>query len=422
MIEEPEAAARAVNPGSATSAATPVQRQGGKGQGQVQVPTMADLANMMFAMANQRPGKGQGKGRTGPGGRGNKFMFRGCWECGAADHSRHQCEKWLKILDKDGRPPAGHKGAKDKAKDAWQKKRSAAKAAKDKAAGLVAALTGAAPAPTTQSGDNTEDEDWTESEDEGNMFGCAFNDRLGGRSWQEVLAGEMSDSDVEDSDEPDPGPREGVRVIRPMPKMPKRQSQSVRRKQANQDRLKSEVVIQSEADLDSQDLIHALPKDEKSLRRIARNKPRLDHLRKGEIWVMADSGSTLHAIDVKKELPDYAHLVRPSQKHRGRSAETACGGKVEIDGELELSGLIGDDAHTITFNDMKVSMPICSLRKIVKAGNVLHIAEDGGHIYNRRTKQKIELHERCGVYFFKFQLFDPVDQTQKRASDFHRPA
>ena len=95
---------------------------------------------------------------------------------------------------------------------------------------------------------------------------------------------------------------------------------------------------------------------------------------------------------------------------------------MEIDGELELSGLIGDENHTITFNDMKVSMPICSLRKIVKAGNILHITEDGGYILNRRTKQRIELHERAGVYFFKFQLHDPVDQVQKTVSDFHRPA
>ena len=209
----------------------------------------------------------------------------------------------------------------------------------------------------------------------------------------------------------------------------KRQSQSVRRKQARLDRStenemhsKTNVVIQSEADLDAQDLIHALPRDEKSLRKIAKRHQPREHLRKGEIWVMADSGSTLHAIDVKKELPGYAHLVRPSRKHRGRSAETACGGRVEIDGELELSGLIGDEAHTITFNDMKVSMPICSLRKIVKAGNILHITEVGGYILNRKTKQKIELHERAGVYFFKFQLHDPVDQVQKTVSDFHRPA
>ena len=100
---------------------------------------------------------------------------------------------------------------------------------------------------------------------------------------------------------------------------------------------KTKVIIQSEADLDSQNIIHALPKDEKALRRIAKTgRPHAEHLRKGEIWVMADFGSTLHVIDVKKELPNFAHLVRPSRRHRGRSAETVCGGGVEMDVELEL--------------------------------------------------------------------------------------
>lgn len=364
---------------------------------------------------------------------------------------------------------------KDKAKEAWQKKRAAAKAAKDKAAGLVAALTGQA--PVVQSGDNTEDEDWSESEEENGMFGCAFNDRLRGRSWRDVLAGDVSDSDAEESDGPDlhfdaahnhlrvgdydpvkaqthvprelipkfddvRGPREGTyvrhlsqnndEVVQALSNFAhsvksRHQSQSARRKQARLDRCAGEahqpVIIQSEADLDAaQDIIQALPRDERSLRKIAKQRPHREHLKKGEVWVMADSGSTLHAIDVKKELPEYAHLVRPSKKHRGRSAETACGGKVTIDGELELSGLIGNDDHTITFNDMKVSMPICSLRKIVKAGNILHIDEVGGYIFNPRTKQKIELHERAGVYFFKFRLHDPVDQLQKPKSSFHRPA
>ena len=129
---------------------------------------------------------------------------------------------------------------------------------------------------------------------------------------------------------------------------------------------------------------------------------------------MADSGSTVHAMDIGKELPKYKHLVRSvSGRRKGKSAETACGGKVGIEGEVELTGEIDGAVHTIPFFDMKVSMPIASMRRTVKAGNDLLITEEGGCITNRQTKQKILLHERCGVYFFKMKLLPPDQQPQK---------
>ena len=142
---------------------------------------------------------------------------------------------------------------------------------------------------------------------------------------------------------------------------------------------------------------------------------------------MADSGSTVHAMDVKKELPRYKHLVRPvPSRKKGRSAETACGGKVEIEGEIDLTGEIDGAMHTIPFYDMQVSMPIASMRRTVKAGNDLLITEEGGCITNRLTKQKIILHERCGVYFFKMTLLSPSQQPQKGSKSstagFHRQA
>ena len=139
---------------------------------------------------------------------------------------------------------------------------------------------------------------------------------------------------------------------------------------------------------------------------------------------MADTGSTLHGISVAKHIPGYEHLVRPcAAKRRGKSAETACGGSVTIDGDIDLTGWIGDDLHTIPFNDMKVSMPIASMRQTIKAGNSLFITDGGGYIKNKATGKKIILHERCGVYFFKLRLLPPAQQQQSdRASGFTRQA
>ena len=71
---------------------------------------------------------------------------------------------------------------------------------------------------------------------------------------------------------------------------------------------------------------------------------------------------------------------------------------------------------------MKVSMPIASMRRTVKAGNDLFITEGGGTITNRKTKSQILLHERMGVYFFKMKILPPkpskVDQKVNRSTGF----
>ena len=78
-----------------------------------------------------------------------------------------------------------------------------------------------------------------------------------------------------------------------------------------------------------------------------------------------------------------------------------------FDGEIDLTGTIDGELRTIPFVDMKVSMPIASMRRTVKQGNDLIMTEDGGIIRNRRTKKVIRLHERQGLYFFKMKLFRP---------------
>ena len=47
------------------------------------------------------------------------------------NHSRHECPQWQRIFDSKGIPPTGHKGAKDRAYEAWKAKKAAAKANKE---------------------------------------------------------------------------------------------------------------------------------------------------------------------------------------------------------------------------------------------------------------------------------------------------
>ena len=146
---------------------------------------------------------------------------------------------------------------------------------------------------------------------------------------------------------------------------------------------------------------------------------------------MADSGSTLHGMNVSKELPNYAHLVAPiPASKKGRGAETASGECVAINGTIDLKGHIDGEAHTVRFNDMPISMPIASMRQTIKKGNDLHITPHGGVIRNRLTGKTIKLHERGGVYFFKMKFLAPhlqddhgaIASPKNRPTGFARPA
>ena len=108
------------------------------------VATIQELYDMVAAMK----GKGKGDRTTAKKGgkskgKGAKFIFRGCWECGAGsegdsrpNHSRHECPQWKRICNSDGVPPAGHQGVKDKALAKWKASRPARTARKVNALGV----------------------------------------------------------------------------------------------------------------------------------------------------------------------------------------------------------------------------------------------------------------------------------------------
>ena len=552
------------------------------------IPTMDDLDKMRKDIVDQihavggsqRGPKGPRKDTKSEGQKKKKkFFFRGCWQCGSLKHSRYECPEWKGVLDKYGKPPAGHMGAKDKALAKWKEERKAKQSQKRhvKALGVD---------------DDDDTEDYTDSEDEDTSRMFSFNHRINAlgvrspsmssteschprsrsrsrepeaanhqalfdsldfegrkhafvsREWDNVkkrftkltdaeardycskmkaavtldhyrtmnqrgefpplsyktvmslmnshtmgqtcerLWGAQSHSvkdakdfwdkhDLNDILEKDSSPSEFTDVKHGTPYKQAIISNSSQSSQANhncfsaleadadddheeisQDNTdflnkfahriwkgkklsqaekkrsnlrRNKVMITKEEDLnlpETRELINALPKSPESIAKLAKYAETIDEkLAPGEILCMADTGSTVHAIDVSKECPQLKHLVRAlPKKKKGRSAETACGGHVEIDGELEITGLIDNELHTIPFYDMKVSMPIASMRRTVKAGNDLCIQPEGGWIKNRKTGKVIKLIERHGVYFFKLQLLPPSQQKQQTDQGFGRPA
>ena len=229
----------------------------------------------------------------------------------------------------------------------------------------------------------------------------------------------LSDSDPDPEADPELNPHP-VTLLNDVAYRLYREKAAARKKAAKAPKApkqKNAVLIKSVADFDrpaAKVLIHALPRDRKSLARLAKLCPEKEEvLGANERWVMADSGSSLHAMDIAKELPGYEHLVCPlPEGKKGRGAETASGDRVEIRGTVSLTGHVDGRLHTVPFNDMKTTMPIASMRQTVKKGNDFHIISEGGIIRNKKTGGTIKLHERGGVYFFKMKFLPPSEQIQ----------
>lgn len=377
-----------------------------------QTPSLQDLADMINAMgagAGRKPTPSpKAKARTGPGAARKfpRFFFKGCWECATDGHSRAECPKWKKLLSENGgKPPKGHKGAKDRAYLEWKDKKKSTK--KDH---KVNALTE----------DDTEENDWEDSDADDDDPGRVFSLVTSGTPWRraartppqnEVPQSRRFDllhDDDDDDDEPVENDYSFLDTIAHRIQIGKKLTQS-QRKKATRPTSDMGRICQ---------LMKPLPKCPKKLEKLFKLCPTDEEpLKDGEIWVLADTGSTIHGINVKKEIPEYQHLVKRIPKNKqGRGAECANGGRVKIGGDITLKGHIDNDLHTIPFKDMEISMPIASMPQTVANGNDLLISIDGASITNRETGRKVKLHERQGVYFFKMSLLPPSQQP------FHRPA
>ena len=124
-------------------------------------------------------------------------------------------------------------------------------------------------------------------------------------------------------------------------------------------------------------------------------------------WVMVDSGSYEHCLDAEEELPDHPVERSPGQDI-GQVVETAGGhelpnlGQVRVEFETQ-EGFESD----VTFQNIKVTTPILSVRKLVKKGHQVQFRRGGGAIV-AAGGQRMEFVERGGVYYIKMKIRPPT--------------
>ena len=87
-----------------------------------------------------------------------------------------------------------------------------------------------------------------------------------------------------------------------------------------------------------------------------------------------------------------------------------------------MSTVISGIDVPIAFSNMKVDVPILSVRRMVKLGNDVVFTESGGTITNRVTGQILTFVEADGTYWIKLKVGPPiVEDGVPNASVFTRP-
>ena len=175
------------------------------------------------------------------------------------------------------------------------------------------------------------------------------------------------------------------------------------RKSNSKNKVKAEIKT-----IEDLDIIKALPTDFAALAKIAKNHPGNHLLKPGEQWMIMDTGANVDAADILEHFPQYAHLIEKAAPDE-IGAECASGDVVKCRGKVKVTGSFDGQRTSIQFRDMKIKMPIGSMKKRIEGPNGFDtfITNGGAIMRHRATGKLVKLYDRSGVYFAKFKTALP---------------
>ena len=181
------------------------------------------------------------------------------------------------------------------------------------------------------------------------------------------------------------------------------------------------VTVRSEADLDeflsTHPTICSLPADKEDRVDLSKLAPK----DKRFVYIMMDSGASLHAADKDKHFEGY-ELFETEESRRGDFAFTANGDKLYNLGRFDVTGVCNGVKLTLGFTHMKVDVPVASVRTFVRNGNDVQFFEGGGRVTNRENGAQLPIVEMGGVYFLKLKIRPPKSRSPDTDMVFARPA
>ena len=415
------------------------------------------IAAVKAATAGQKSNSGgQSGARTPPRGRSSspaggkdrpppfRYPDDECMECGSKAHRRADCPIFKKVMEGNGgKWPKGHKGKFEKARDAHRKKYGNRSGSRDRRSQSPRSHTKA----VTHEAGGLSDSSESSFEGSNRIAGVMTNvfavkpklcdgftkARKTFRAPRDCAChpAEFAETNLfnslSDEDPPhaltDSSDTEPESATDPMNTWARRiQSRKQAKKLPKTER---EYACTTERDLDllmkaEPMLIAALPKTTKALNKLAKKCPSDEELGPDEYYMMMDSGSGSNGAKCKNLFPRYK--VHGHSKDRPQqNCITACGTPLEHRGHCNLNVEIGGEDHILPMDDLDVDVPILSVRRIVRRGNLVKFRRGGGYIQNARTGRKLPFIERQGVYFIKVKVKDPSPADSIDKSVFSRP-
>ena len=175
-------------------------------------------------------------------------------------------------------------------------------------------------------------------------------------------------------------------------------------------------IIQCEKDVDKiAPMVTPVPAERRRIDRVLKQVAEIT-LEPGERLCLVDSGSFTHAIDAEEDLPEF-DIIPLKESQQGKDGESASGDIMKRLGKVRTEGSVAGQPLNVSWDVMKVKVPILSVRKLVRDFHHVYFKQFGGYIKDLRSGNRLPFFEHQGVYYIKYKINSPESK-----SDFIRPA
>ena len=101
----------------------------------------------------------------------------------------------------------------------------------------------------------------------------------------------------------------------------------------------------------------------------------------------------MNAADIKKHFPQYASRIITSKDQMWRNSATTAGGhQLPNLGRCRVDATVEGHNFPVPFQNMKVDVPIISVKKYLRNGYDFHFTEEGGSMRCRLNNRSVPIH------------------------------
>ena len=142
-----------------------------------------------------------------------------------------------------------------------------------------------------------------------------------------------------------------------------------------------------------------------------------------EMVALIDSGCTLNAAWIEAHFPQYRdYIIQSKAQALGETATTAGGHELHNEGRCRIETSIDGDNFPVAFQNMRVGVPILSVRKYVRSGWDFKLSDqEGGSMTCRQNGKTFQFIECDDAFWAKFKIGKPPSMDAESSTVSARP-